>query len=39
MEEIFSLEKKAGVLCKRKCKATKKKTQSFVDSCRKKLLK
>lgn len=24
MEEIFSLEKKAGVLCKRKCKATKK---------------
>lgn len=24
MEEIFSLEKKAGVLYKRKCKATKK---------------
>lgn len=24
MEEIFSLGKKAGVLCKRKCKATKK---------------
>lgn len=24
MEEIFSLEKKAGVLCKRKCNTTKK---------------
>lgn len=38
MEEIFSLGKKAGVLCKRKCKATKK-AQTFVDSYRKKLLK